>query len=681
MGPTSMRYYSTGRLLALACGLAGLGLAGCRTSSSPSSGDPQTAQLFLEVTNVPTDVSCIEVTVTGATTETQLFDVTPGQSGTITVGGLPSGAVTVNELAFPVPCAQVTSSTLASWVAQQPVMTQLVPGQTTDISIVLRRAGQLSISNDFADGASGLAISPASQNFGNVAVGVVGSTPFTLANNGTTAIPFSATISGPNAGQFSVVAGSSCAMLGTLAPGAACTFSVQFAPTATGTMSASLNVSPPGGVTVALSGTGVASSIGLTVSPTSQNFGSVTVGGPIGFQNIILQNTGTSSVAFSTSLTGSNANQFNIQLVGGTCTTLNPLPAGAQCFFTLQFIPTVAGMASATLNVTTANGTLTVPALGVGVAAAPSVAISPAMQNFGSVVVGQTTSTTFNVVNSGTGSTPFSLGVTGANASQFSLTGGTCGPLATLAAGASCTAIVQFAPTTTGTLTAGLSFGGGTATAALTGTGVAGAPAVAISPAMESFGNVKVGQNATATLTITNSGTASTPFSTGIGGTNAAAFTRTGGSCAPLATLAAGASCTLTVQFAPTTLGTATATLSFGSPTLASAALTGVGVTPLTASPAMVSFGNLNVGQNTSNSVTITNGGTTGVVFTSAVTGTNAAEFTRTGGSCASVATLNAGASCSFTLRFAPTATGARSASLTVGSPVLLTVPLTGTGL
>src|SRR5450631_1622882 len=310
MGPTSMRYYSTGRLLALACGLAGLGLAGCRTSSSPSSGDPQTAQLFLEVTNVPTDVSCIEVTVTGATTETQLFDVTPGQSGTITVGGLPSGAVTVNELAFPVPCAQVTSSTLASWVAQQPVMTQLVPGQTTDISIVLRRAGQLSISNDFADGASGLAISPASQNFGNVAVGVVGSTPFTLANNGTTAIPFSATISGPNAGQFSVVAGSSCAMLGTLAPGAACTFSVQFAPTATGTMSASLNVSPPGGVTVALSGTGVASSIGLTVSPTSQNFGSVTVGGPIGFQNIILQNTGTSSVAFSTLLTGSNANQF-----------------------------------------------------------------------------------------------------------------------------------------------------------------------------------------------------------------------------------------------------------------------------------------------------------------------------------------------------------------------------------
>jgi hypothetical protein len=146
-----------------------------------------------------------------------------------------------------------------------------------------------------------------------------------------------------------------------------------------------------------------------------------------------------------------------------------------------------------------------------------------------------------------------------------------------------------------------------------------------------------------------------------------------------VASLTAGASCTLTVQFAPTALGTATATLSVGA--LASAALTGVGVSAVTASPAQVSFGNLNVGQNTSNTVTITNGGTTAVTFSSSITGTNAAEFTRTGGSCATLASLGAGASCSLTIRFAPTATGAQTAGLSIGSPTQITVPLTGTGL
>ena len=78
-------------------------LAGCRPATSETSGDtstPQPAQLILAVTDAPSDVSCIEVTVTAATTSSRLFDVTPGGSSNITVGGLPGGAVTVNELAF-----------------------------------------------------------------------------------------------------------------------------------------------------------------------------------------------------------------------------------------------------------------------------------------------------------------------------------------------------------------------------------------------------------------------------------------------------------------------------------------------------------------------------------------------------------------------------------------------------
>jgi hypothetical protein len=413
---------SIGRFFVLVSGLGAMVLAGCRPATPETSGDtstPQSAQLILAVTNVPSDVSCIEVTVTGAATSSQLFDVTSGGSSNITVGGLPSGAVTVNEMAFAVPCAQVTTGTLATWVAQQPVMTTLTPGQTTAISIVLRRAGQLSISNDFEDGASGLAIAPSSQSFGNVVVGAVGSASFALANNGTTGIAFTTALSGSNATAFSVVAGSSCAALGTLAPGAACTFSVQFVPTALGAMSATLAVSAPGGVTVALTGTGVA--------------------------------------------------------------------------------------------------------------AAAVVAIAPAAETFGNVVIGQTSGATFTVSNSGTAALTFSIAVTGTNATQFSLTGGSCAAVASLAAGASCTAVVQFAPTTTGALSAALTVAGGAASAPLSGTGVAAAAVVAIAPATESFGNVTLGRTATATLTVSNSGTASAPFSTAVTGPNAAAFTRTGG--------------------------------------------------------------------------------------------------------------------------------------------------------
>jgi hypothetical protein len=98
----------------------------------------------------------------------------------------------------------------------------------------------------------------------------------------------------------------------------------------------------------------------------------------------------------------------------------------------------------------------------------------------------------------------------------------------------------------------------------------------------------------------------------------------------------------------------------------------------LTASPSSVSFGNTVVGQTSAaQTVTVTNpGGTSASISQLAVSGPFAQTST-----CG--ASLGAGASCTVSLQFEPTAAGAASGSLQVTSNAPsspLTVPLSGTG-
>jgi hypothetical protein len=99
----------------------------------------------------------------------------------------------------------------------------------------------------------------------------------------------------------------------------------------------------------------------------------------------------------------------------------------------------------------------------------------------------------------------------------------------------------------------------------------------------------------------------------------------------------------------------------------------------LTASPSSVAFGNVTVGQTSSaQTVTVSNPGSSAVSISSAGT---SGPFSQTN-TCGS--SLGAGASCTVSVRFAPTAAGAASGSLSVASTAPggpLSVPLSGTGL
>ena len=176
---------------------------------------------------------------------------------------------------------------------------------------------------------------------------------------------------------------------------------------------------------------------------------------------------------------------------------------------------------------------------------------SPPSVNFGNTVVGTKTAPQLITVTNNTGATASYLSSEGLT--EFASTAGaTCGE--TLAAGASCTFNVYFAPTAPGPANGSItvSTSAGPVTFIMSGTGIPGT--LVYSPASVNFGDVTVGaKSAPILITVTNNTAATASYLSSIG---LAEFASTAGAtCGE--TLAAGASCTFSVYFAPTTPGIA----------------------------------------------------------------------------------------------------------------------------
>ncbi|MEV7391359.1 choice-of-anchor D domain-containing protein [Streptomyces sp. NPDC091215] len=200
------------------------------------------------------------------------------------------------------------------------------------------------------------------------------------------------------------------------------------------------------------------------------------------------------------------------------------------------------------------------------------VTATPGALNFGSVPTGSTSDAQTVTVSNPTS--------TAASVSSVSTSGdysqtNTCG--SSIAAKGSCTVSVKFAPTATGSRSGALTInaGGITNTVTLSGTGTAPGPVLNTDPASLSFAATVVGSSATAqTVKVTNSGTTSATVS-GVSATGD--FSQTN-NCA---TLAVGASCTVTVGFKPTTGGSRTGNLTVtsnanNSPTVVTLAGSGI---------------------------------------------------------------------------------------------------------
>jgi hypothetical protein len=103
----------------------------------------------------------------------------------------------------------------------------------------------------------------------------------------------------------------------------------------------------------------------LSVTPTSKNFGSVTVGSTGTSQTFTIKNTGTSMLNVqSVTLGGTDPSQFTLNTSG----MLTSVPAGGQTAFSANFAPTSAGAKSATIDLKTNDTNPSLPISGMGTA-------------------------------------------------------------------------------------------------------------------------------------------------------------------------------------------------------------------------------------------------------------------------------------------------------------------------
>lgn len=390
---------------------------------------------------------------------------------------------------------------------------------------------------------------------------------------------------------------------------------------------------------------------------------------------------GTGSGTVTTSPSGINC--------PGTCSASFNSGTGVILTAAASAGSTFAGWSGACTGTSTCNVTMTAAksvTATFNLSGGPVVTLSPTSLSFGTVVIGTTSvAQAITLRNTGTATlTITAISITGTNSGDFLKTGATnCG--SSLAIGASCTISVAFKPTTSGARSAAVSITdnapGSPQQASLSGTGTT----AELSPTSLNFGTVALGVTSTAkTVTLTNVGTTTlTITSIAVTGANASDLLQTATTCG--ASLAAAATCTISVDFKPIATGTRTAALSVtdsaaGSPQ--QVPLTGVGTTA-ELSPISINFGTVALGVTTAaKTVTLTNVGTATLTISSiSITGTSSGDYLQTATTCG--ASLAAAASCTVSVEFTPTATGTRTAALSVsdnaaGSPQQ--VPLTGIG-
>lgn len=414
--------------------------------------------------------------------------------------------------------------------------------------------------------------------------------------------------------------------------------------------------------------------------------------GAIAFGNVPTGQLANSSVATLTNTSSVPVTGITIAASGSAFSIDNncgsTLNANASCTFVVKFSP-VAGQNQSyngTLQISRDGvSVITKPLSGTGVVPAPALTFSyPGEINFGNAPAGQIYNSSVATLSNTSNVTASNLNVTASGV--FSIGNSNCGT--NLAANTSCTFVIRFSPTAgqnlsyNGTLQINAD-GANTITRALSGVGVVPAPALAFSyTGSINFGSAPAGQtynSSVATLSNTSS-VAATNLSMAASGV----FSIGSNTCA--GSLAANTSCTFVIRFSPTAAQNqgynGTLQISADGASTITRPLSGTGMAPAFALSytGAINFGNAPAGQSWNSDVTtLTNNGS---VAATGLNVTASGVFSIANSNCGT--SLAANASCTFVIRFTPTAgqnqsyTGTLQVSSDNAAP--LTRPLSGTG-
>ena len=306
--------------------------------------------------------------------------------------------------------------------------------------------------------------------FGNVTTGTTAASTLTITNSGTATLTVS---------SISYPSGFSGAWSGMIAAGGSHNVVVTFAPMAVTSYSGTVTIKSDAGggtATLAASGAGIAPVPPPPPPPVTQTkiiglsgslaFGSVT-NGATATKTLTITNSGNTTLTVS-----------SISYPGGFSGAWSgTIAAGGSHNVVVTFAPTAVASYSGTVTVNSdaTSGTATLAASGTGVAAVTVtkiIGLSGSLA-FGSVTNGAAATKTLTITNSGNATL---------TVSSISYPGGFSGAWSgTIAAGGSHNVVVTFAPTAvasySGTVTVNSDATSGTATLAVSGTGMAAAAA------------------------------------------------------------------------------------------------------------------------------------------------------------------------------------------------------------
>ncbi len=516
------------------------------------------------------------------------------------------------------------------------------------------------------------AASPTSLSFSNQTVSVPSTAQVvTLRNMGSSALSISSIVASGDYTQTNTCGA-------TVAGGGSCTISVTFTPTSTSNpRTGTLTIN--GTIVVSLTGTG-ANGAYMNLSPVSLTFASQAVGSAAQSQTVTISNVGNQALTL-----GSGA-----YFMSGDFAQTNNCPASlaqnTSCTVSVSFLPTQVGQRTGSLFISTNSSSpnSTVALSGTGAAGTSALTLSGTGLIFNPQTV-NVTSASQTITVSNTGNIPvtiFSAVATG----DYLATG--C--IQTLSPGFTCGVRVTFTPTAAGTRTGAVTIADSTSasphTFTLSGTGVAQAQTITITPSSLVFADQPVGQTTSRSLQIvvTNTGNFPVTFDRVV---ESGDFRITSNNCTTLSFRNPPATCSVNVVFTPTATGARTGSIVFtdtatGSPQTVSLSGNGLAVSDTaTVSPASLNFSNQPVGlASSSQNVTITNtGNVTLNLATAVISGTAAGDYSQS--NFCVPGSITPARTCSFSIAFTPTATGSRPATLTITDDAgTQTIALAGTG-
>jgi hypothetical protein len=685
--------------------------------SLTGTGLPLTGLLLTPVTQDFGPVAINSVSTTALFAVTNLVSggsaitlATPTVTGNFAISTAPSGgAACGGTLAYTASCfIQIDFAPLASGP-----LTGTLSVTTTSSSNTASAA-----LTGYGEADPGISFSPDALVFNNVPGITSVQQTITLKNTST----YAETIGAPTTATSNFTAASTCGSLATT--GASCTITVTFTPataTSVDTLSIPVTATVAGApvlttYSIPLTGAYTSEDAGLQIVPSDPEYGPQTTAG----MGVTRQFTLNNLTAKAQTLAIDLPRQF--VLSGTPCTTL---AANSSCNFSVSFLPLDNGDITGTLLATgtptdgssATNGIGYVEGYGIGSGSlSVTGSILPGeVVSFGTVPSGQSSAQTLTLTNSSTSATLTIRRIT----SQWPfLSSTTCG--ATLAPAANCTVTITYSPiyqvatgstgysptsTDTGTLIIESDAASSPNLIDLTGTATpvtssspsntALVAAITLSQNSLTFGNTMVGNtSASQTVTLTNTGTATLTVSSVE--TTTSDFT-VSNNCAKVLP---NATCTLTASFNPQSAnapangsGQRIASIQISSSSATSLefiSLIGVSSpSSLSLATGSLNFGTVLVGGSASQSLQLTNTGTSSITFgtiSALTTLTSAAgDYTVSNGSCPTAGlTLALSSSCSLQITFTPTISGTITGTLSIASSASttpITASLTGTGI